>query len=116
MYNKLLVSVAGAMIMLAYQYFDDAHLTNVEWVQVLSAGVAAFLVWLTANGPKGTFWNYAKTAAFGVTALLATLLTVLPDGMNSHDWFTLAISLLTGLGVFGVSGAPVHNTETDMDL
>lgn len=92
--------------MTATQFLDDNVLTGTEKVQVASAVVAAFLVWLTANGPKGTIWYYAKTLAYGSTALLATLLTTLPDGITTQEKLALAIAFLTGAGVLGVRNEP----------
>lgn len=105
-YAKFLVAVGGAAVMTAYQFLDDNALTGTEKTQVASVAVAAFLVWLTANGPKGTVWAYAKTLAYGSTALLGTLLTVLPDGISTQEKVALAIAFLTGAGVLGVRNEP----------
>lgn len=99
-YKKLIVAVVGAVVMTGYQFLDDNALTGNEKIQVASAAVGAFLVWQTANGPKGRVWNYAKATAFGVTALLATLMTTLPNGVTTtQEVVALAISFLTGAGV-----------------
>lgn len=105
-YKKLLVAVIGAAVMAAYGYFDDSIITNLEWVQIASAGVGAYLVWLTANGPVGSFWRYSKTIAYSLTAVLAVLYTTLPDGLTSNEWFTIAIAGLTALGILATPNAP----------
>lgn len=105
-YKKLFVAVFGAMIMLAYTMYTDSVITDLEWVQIASAGVGAYLVWLTANGPVGSFWRYSKTIAYGLTALLTTLYVTLPDGVTSYEWFTIAIAVLTALGILATPNAP----------
>jgi hypothetical protein len=109
-YWKLAVAIAGAVIMALYQATTgDDRLDLAEKIMVVSAGVGAFLVWLTANGPVGTAWRYAKAIAYGVTAVLATLLLVVADQkIVAHEWWELAIAFGTGAGVLVISGAPTH--------
>lgn len=109
-YKKLFAAVVGAGVMTAYQYLDDDRLVGTEQIQVAAAIVAAFLVWQTANGPKGRFWHYAKASAYGVTALLATLMTTLPAGLATQEKWALVISFLTGAGVLGLRNSP-ENTR-----
>lgn len=105
-FNKLYVAVAGAVAMAAYGFYDDQTLSDVEKIQVLSAGVGAFLVWITANGPVGTFWRYAKTVAYGVSAVLALLVTSLPDGLTNQEKVALVIAFATGAGILSLKNNP----------
>lgn len=105
-YKKFAVAIFGALVMTGYQFFDDSMITNLEWVQIVAAGVGAALVWITANGPIGTFWRYAKLVSFTLSAVLVTLYTTLPGGLNSNEIFTIVISALTALGVLGARNEP----------
>lgn len=105
-FKKLYAAIASAVIMAAYGFYDDQILTGNEKIQIVSAAVAAFLVWITANGPEGTFWRYAKAAAYGATAVLATLLTTAPGGVHGREWIALAISFGTGAGILSLRNNP----------
>lgn len=105
-FKKLYVGIAGALLMAAYGFYDDQILTGNEKIQIVSAGVGAFLVWITANGPVGTFWRYAKAAAYGVTAVLAALMTTLPDGLTNQEKITLLIAFGTGAGILSLKNKP----------
>lgn len=109
-FKKLIAAVLGAAAFAAYGYLDDQVFTNVEIVQTVSAGVAAFLVWLTANGPVGSYWHYAKTIAYAATAGLATLLTVMPDGIEGREWLAVLIAAGTGAGVLTADNKPKTST------
>lgn len=105
-YKKFAVAIIGALVLAGFQFFDDNLITNLEWIQILIAGVGAALVYITMNGPIGTFWRYAKTTAYTLSAVLGTLLTVLPDGMSPNDWYSLVIVGLTALGILGARNTP----------
>lgn len=105
-FNKLYAAIAGAVAMAAYGFYDDQILTDVEKIQILSAAVGAFLVWITANGPVGTFWRYAKTVAYGVSAVLALLVTSLPSGLDNQEKVALGIAFLAGIGVLSLKNDP----------
>lgn len=104
MYNKLYMAIFGAVVMLGYQLSQSGPLGTTQYIQLAGAGVGAFLVWMTANGPRGTLWGYAKAIALVLSAGIPTLVTVLPSGLNAHEIFTLLISGLTALGVYSASG------------
>lgn len=105
-FSKLYAAIAGAVAMAAYGFYDDQILTDIEKIQILSAAVGAFLVWITANGPVGTFWRYAKTVAYGVTAVLALLVTSLPGGLDNQEKVALGIAFLAGIGVLSLKNDP----------
>lgn len=105
-FKKLYAAIAGAVIMAAYGFYDDQILTGNEKIQIVSAAVGAFLVWVTANGPVGSFWRYAKAAAYGVTAVLATLMTTLPGGLTNQEWIALLIAFGTGAGILSLKNKP----------
>lgn len=105
-FKKLYAAVAGAAVMTAYGFYDDQTLSGIEQIQVLNAAVAAFLVWITANGPVGTFWRYAKSMAYGVVAVLALLVTSLPGGLDNQEKVALGIAFLTGIGVLSLKNKP----------
>lgn len=105
-FNKLWAAIAGAVVMAAYGFYDDQILTGDEKIQLVSAAVGAFLVWQTTNGPVGKLWYYAKALAYGVTAVLAALMTTLPNGLTNQEWITLAIAFLAGAGVLGLRNKP----------
>lgn len=105
-FSKLYAAIAGAVVMTAYGFYDDQILTDVEKIRILSAAVGAFLVWITANGPVGTFWRYAKTVAYGVTAVLALLVTSLPGGLDNQEKVALGIAFLAGIGVLSLKNDP----------
>lgn len=105
-FKKLGAAVVGAVLMTAYGYWGDQSFTTYEIIQTVSAGVGAFLVWLTANGPAGSAWEYAKTLAYGVSAVLATLLTTLPGGLSGQDKIALVIAFGTTTGVLSLRNDP----------
>ena len=108
-YGKLIAATFGAVIMYLYQATSEPGPLDVyDWIQVGSAAVGAFLVWLQANGPVGTAWHYAKTIAYGATAVLATLLTALPDGLTAHEAIELVIVFATGVGVLTLGRTTLH--------
>lgn len=110
-FKTLWVAVLGAAAMTAYGFLDDQHLTNVETVQVVSAAVGAFLVWLTTNGPEGTAWRHAKALAYGASAVLATLVTTLPNGVTTaREVVALVIAFATGAGVLSLRNKPQRET------
>jgi hypothetical protein len=114
-YGKLIAAIFGAVIMYLYQATSEPGPLDVyDWIQTGSAAVGAFLVWIVANGPKGSAWHYAKTIALGVTAVLATLIVTLPNGVTAHEAIELLISFATGVGVLTLGRtaefAPISST------
>lgn len=115
-YGKLIAAIFGAVILYLYEATTgDAKLDVYDVIQVASAAVGAFLVWLQANGPTGSAWHYAKTIAYGVTAVLATLLVTLPGGLTGHEAIELVIVFVTGAGVLTLGRtalyAPISSTR-----
>jgi hypothetical protein len=109
MFSKLWVALFGAAILTVAEVIqDDVFTWGDDGIKVASAIVGAFLVWLTANGPVGTGWHYAKSIAYGVSAVLAMLALTLTGGINTREWVELAIVFLTAAGVLAVRGAPTH--------
>lgn len=105
-YKKFAVAIFGALVLTGYSLFTDGNISGLEWVEIGAAGVGSALVWITANGPIGTFWRYAKVTSYTLSAVLATLYITLPDGLTGYELATLAISALTALGILGARNEP----------
>jgi hypothetical protein len=105
MFYKLWVAVGGTVIMTAFNaYYGNNNIDNHEWLEIANMAAGAYLVFLTTNGPIGTLWTYAKFFSMAVQAAVVVLIASLGDGINSGEWFQVAIAAGTAIGVFGFRG------------
>lgn len=108
MYRKALVAVVGAVAMALYSAFNgDNHITPEEAINIGIAAFTALQVFITANLPAGTIWNYAKTFTAVALGVLNLLVSEWTGGIDNAEWVNLAIAALTALGVYGVANKGV---------
>jgi len=97
-YLKGIVAALGAAAMLLSSELTDGTVTNVEWLQIAAAFIAAFQVWYFANT---TVQPSVKSALAAVAAVLNGLIGVLPDhSLGTADLVNLVIAALTAAGVW----------------
>lgn len=99
-FNKLYAALLGSAVYTAYQYYGDGVFSGEDTIRTALAVVGVFLVWMTANGPAGKVWGYAKTIAYAASSGLGAALTVLPDGLTKSEIMMLVMVVGTALGIF----------------
>ena len=108
MYRKALVAVLGAVVMALYSAFNgDNHVNPEEAINIGIAGFAALQVFITANLPTGTIWNYAKTITAVALGVLNLLVSEWTGGIDNAEMINLIIAALTAVGVYGVANKGV---------
>jgi hypothetical protein len=99
-FNKLWVSILGAILLGLAEFLPDGHLDFGEGAKLVNMVAAAVLVGHIAN----TAWNrFAKGVCQVVAGSVPVLLAQLADGwqLNADLWPTL-IAGATAIGVIGV--------------
>lgn len=106
-YLKSITAVLGAVAVAVAASMSDNVITAPEKVQIATAGVAAFAVFVTANVGL-PLWNYSKAITAGALAGLGLLGGYLANGehMTSALWLNVAIAAATAAGVFAVPNEP----------
>jgi hypothetical protein len=95
-YAQALVAILGAVVAAVAAAVTDGDFTSVEKVQVGIQATTAAMVWLAANVPTFTA---AKAVGAGVLAVLNLTVGLVTDGMQTADWWQLAVAIITALGV-----------------
>lgn len=107
-YSKLLWALLGTIALGLQTGLSDGVLSLEDGLLVGSAALAAFGTWLVPNTPvlvTAKLWVNAFVLGVG------TLITVLPDGVTSQEWMTVAIALLTAAGVWAVPNKTPNKTQ-----
>ena len=106
-YAKALTAVIGAVVMAVAAAMTDDTITHPEWVQIATAGVAAFAVFVTANVGL-PLWDKAKAVTAGALAGLGLLGGYLANGehMTNALWLNVAIAAAVAAGVWAVPNRP----------
>jgi hypothetical protein len=99
---KFLVALVGAFVAAVAAALTDDVLTDVEKVQIGIAVATAASVWVAANVPT---MPAAKTVVAVVLAVLNLAVGLITDGMQSADWWMLAVAAFTAAGVFATPNA-----------
>lgn len=104
-YYKLLMALFGALLVsVKSALLGDNHVSVEEGIMIASAVFMAFQVWQTTNGPKGTYWNFAKSIVAGGLAVFAVVVSYLSDGIDGAEGISLLMIFLTAAGVLVVNG------------
>lgn len=104
-YGKAIVATLAAVLMTVYDFVDDGHLDQVEWVKVAIAfaiAIQTYLVPLTAE------WPWMKTIVATILSGLQVLVIVIIGGLTQREIIEIIIAIVTPLGV-GVAPAISHN-------
>lgn len=106
-YAKSFTAILGAIAMAVAASMTDNVITNPEKVQIATAAVAAFAVFVTANVGL-PLWDKAKAITAGALAGLGLLGGYLANGEQMHEslWLNVAIATLVAAGVFAVPNGP----------
>lgn len=99
-YNKLWVSLVGAVLLGLVGFLPDGHLDRIEGVQLVNMLAAVVLVGHIAN----TTWNvYAKGVAQAVAGSAPVLIAQLQDGWQlGQDLVPVLVAAAAAIGVIAV--------------
>lgn len=95
-YAQALVALLGAVVAAVAAAVTDGNFTSVEKIQVGIQATTVAVVWLAANVPTFTA---AKAIGAGILAVLNLTVGLVTDGMQTADWWQLAVAIIAALGV-----------------
>lgn len=96
-YGKALAAVLFAALVAAQAAIDGDNKVNAEeWVAIAIAVATAVGVYLV---PLDRSYRWGKTAVAAVLAALQVLTTAVIGGVDPGEWLTIALAVLTALGV-----------------
>lgn len=103
-YNKSIAAVVGAIISAVVAALAGDNSINAdEWILIAIAGTSAASIFTAPNVPGS---RYTKAILAALMAVLSALTAMITDGVTTAEWFQVALSVLTALGVYEVANKP----------
>jgi len=104
-YGKAIVATLLAVAMTVYDFVDDQHIDEVEWVKIAIAFAIALQTYLVPLTPE---WPWMKTVLAVVLSGLQVLVITIIGGLTQQEIIELVIAIGTPLGI-GATPAISHN-------
>jgi len=104
-YGKPIVATLLAVLMTIYDFVDDQHIDEIEWVKIAIAFTIAVQTYLVPLTPE---WPWMKTVVAAILSVLQVLVITIVGGLTQQEIVELIIAIATPLGI-GVTPAVSHN-------
>lgn len=104
-YGKPIVATIAAVLMTLYDFVDDNHIDEVEWVKIAIAFAIAIQTYIV---PLTVEWPWMKTVVATLLSGLQVLVIVIVGGLTQQEIVELVIAIITPLGI-GIAPAVSHN-------
>jgi hypothetical protein len=115
LYAKAVAGSVAAGLTAAVTALTDGVVTGFEWTVIVGAFLVAFgAVWLVPNVPESVR-KYGKMIVGGLVAVVASVGAALVDGtgVSQAELLTIALALLAGLGLVGVTPNAASSDAVD---
>jgi hypothetical protein len=102
-HGKSIISLLATLVIVGYAAVKDVTeggVTPSEYVTVIIAGFATFVVWATANISG---FEKAKTLVAATALVLNLLVTIIVGGISTDEAFFLIVQFI---GALGIAAAP----------
>lgn len=114
-YWPLIAALVGAAFVAAQSAGADGWDWAPDGTRTGMAAATALTVWIVANGPAGTAWRYAKTAAAVVVGVGGTFVVVYADHvLTAPDRWALFEAAALALGL--LASRPTATAFDDLRL
>lgn len=104
-YAKSLFAVLATVLTAIVAAMTDSVISDVEWINVGIAAVAAAGVFAAPNVPGA---RYTKSILAVLAAVLTFFVTAVTDGISSAEWLQVAVIALGAVGIYAVPNKPAN--------
>jgi len=115
LYAKAFAGAVAAGLTAAVTALTDGSVTGFEWTIIVGAFLAGLVgVWAIPNVPESVR-KYGKMIVGGLVAVVASIGAALVDGtgVSQAELLTIALALLAGLGLVGVTPNAASSDAVD---